>query len=123
MIEAGLAGLVFIQFLWIWKLNRQLSLIQNSAFERQQILEEKISMTSMGAIGVGKRLLKVERLLRERNDKSVGVVNQEIADELSDLDTANRLINAGKSLESVVEETGISFAEAQLLQMLRQSAA
>lgn len=101
------------------QLRKKIIRIEGSFLKYKSDVSSEIHAASQGAIGVGKRLLRVEKLLRQQ--ESTPKLLDSIREELSGFELADSLILKGESSARVVEQSGISLAEAQLLKLLNQS--
>lgn len=101
--------------------------VARGSWKKQQIvllarvneLEEEIHAVSQGAMGMGKRLLSLERVLRQNIPAKEKV--EKIGRAFNSMDKAVELISKGASLADITKETGIARAEAELLMTVRSS--
>lgn len=119
----GLIAVVVLQLLVQFSTTRrfklQLKVVEQSITQYKQDISADIHAANQGAIGVGKRLLRVEKLLRQQVDAPK--ILDDIREELSSFELADSLILKGESPSKVVEKSGVSLAEAQLLKLLNES--
>lgn len=78
-------------------------------------LAMELNSTSDSSIGVGKRLLKIEKKLnglqQEKDDKDNGY---------SPYTLATEMLSEGADVETVISDCGISRAEAELMQLMHK---
>jgi len=119
----GLVVVVVVQLIVQVASNRrfkkQLKALEQSVKQYKSDISADIHAANQGAIGVGKRLLRVEKLLRQQVEAPK--ILEDIRKELSSFELADSLILKGETPSKVVEQTGVSLAEAQLLKLLNES--
>ncbi|TGG95952.1 DUF2802 domain-containing protein [Natronospirillum operosum] len=96
-------------------------------------LQRELGMIQAGNIGLGKKLLTLQRdLLRQRQDSGAGAMTVPVrasaandqdwqAEEaLREFDQAQHLLAQGNDLDQVIRQTGLTRSEAELIQLLYQ---
>jgi hypothetical protein len=110
---ANLICLAAVVVLW-QRLNRT----QDDAHPKQQHLEQQIGIATSGAIGMGHRIVALERKLQSLQDRQ---------DNLSGADTfaysqALQMFEQGADVATVASNCGFSSSEAQLMALVQQQA-
>jgi len=113
LLVAISAGLSYRNF-------RQLRVRQQDALEQIASLEHKLELVNRGAMGVGKRLISVEKLLQSTRHQQE-LIEQEIYPQ-SFYNRAVEMFRAGESVDSVMESCQLSRAECLLIERIHQSA-
>jgi hypothetical protein len=99
---------------------------------RQSALTEKLyrrlnhdlQVANSGSVGMGKRLLSVERSLQDTSRKQEVLVSKSQRQATNDLDDvpfsqASLLLNAGLAVEDVAKRCGLSRAEVSLMELMQ----
>lgn len=97
---------------------RRLSRTQESAHQKQQYLEQQIGVATSGAMGMGQRLVALERKLQALQDRQ---------DNLTGADTfaysqALQMFEQGADVATVASNCGFSNSEAQLMALVQKQA-
>ena len=89
------------------------------AVKKQAELAKQSNMSNVGVIGVGQRVLSLEKRLSE-----LGKLQQELSDSQNDAayTRARALLLQGRSESAVAASTGISAAEVELIKMIHAQA-
>ncbi len=90
---------------------------RESLTDKIQELESQIYVVNQGAIGVGRRLIALEKIIRQSGNSDTKV--RKIEKALSGMDQAAKLASTGASISDIVKATGIGRAEAQLMKTVR----
>ncbi len=90
-------------------------------------LNHDLQVANSGSVGMGKRLLSVERSLQDTSRKQEALEQSRRKTPKTDLDEvpyaqANLLLNAGLSAEDVARRCGLSRAEASLMELMQNQA-
>lgn len=124
-LDVALVGSILISWLALavallcyGRLRKQASLTQ-TLFQR---LDHNLQVTNSGSIGMGKRLIELERRLSGGADSDVGG-NSVAAEAFTpsfdpELADAARLLEAGLPADEVARRCGLSRAEASLMQLM-----
>jgi Flp pilus assembly protein TadB len=97
-----------------------------SQMEEVQKLQRKISrdlaLATSGSIGMGQRLLAMEKRLREQNSTTSDTSGADEDDEdFRAYNQAAQLFKLGLSSAEVAERSGLSLAEASLMEMMHKA--
>jgi len=121
-LDVALVGTILISWvalaialLCYARLSKQAGLTQ-TLYQR---LDHNLQVANSGSIGMGKRLIELERQLSKSDDESkpvaVEAFNASFDPELAD---AARLLEAGLPADEVARRCGLSRAEASLMQLM-----
>ncbi len=96
-------------------------------------LRRELDMIQAGSIGLGKKVLSLQReLIRHRQDSGAGPVvvssraraandqDWQAEEALREFDQAQGLLARGGDLDQVIRQTGLTRSEAELIQLLYQ---
>jgi|GEM_PF-1140663 len=116
LAASGLVNLVCltaVAVLW-----RRLHRTEEVAHQKQQYLEQQIGIATSGAIGMGHRIVALERKLQSLQDRQ---------DNLSGTDTfaysqALQMFEQGADVATVASNCGFSNSEAQLMALVQKQA-
>lgn len=90
---------------------------QTEAFQhRIAELETQLTAVNHGAVGVGKRLIRIEQLMHQKISAEQKV--RQASDMNTDFDLAARLSGEGASVSEIVRKTGLSRPEAELVMLM-----
>lgn len=109
----NLVCLAVVAGLW-----RRMGRSQEAAIEKQQYLEQQIGVATSGAMGMGQRIVALERKLQALQDRQ---------DNLSGTDTfaysqALQMFEQGADVATVASNCGFSSSEAQLMALVQKQA-
>lgn len=102
------------------QLNRRLQRLEHQAEQQVKALKQELGVVSRAAIGVGQRLMTVEKKLNISIEKQ-----QQLASSHGDQQPYNyaaSLAEGGASAEQIMASCGVSEAEAKLLALLKNHA-
>ena len=123
-LEIGLIASLFISvvaLLFAYK-SLQIARSQQTATEKLiQKLMKELSVANSGAVGMGQRLLAMEKRLQspEKNAQKIDYYNDE---DFQPYSQAAQLFKMGLDTEEVARRCGLSRAEASLIQMMQLNA-
>lgn len=94
---------------------------QDSELER---LRSELALVQAGNIGLGKKLLELSREMKARPAATPGdqseVSGMRAPQTLSEFEQAQTLLEDGVAIEQVVQQTGLTRSEAELVQLLHR---
>ncbi len=86
-----------------------------------QRLTREVAASSSGSVGMGQRLLAMEKRLQVSGDKKPEKIDYYNDDEFQPYSQAAQLFKMGMDAEEVARRCGLSRAEASLLEMMQKS--
>jgi uncharacterized protein YoxC len=86
-----------------------------------QRLTREVAASSSGSVGMGQRLLAMEKRLQASADKKAGKIDYYNDDEFQPYSQAAQMFKLGMDAEEVARRCGLSRAEASLLEMMQKS--
>ncbi len=86
-----------------------------------QRLTREIAASSSGSVGMGQRLLAMEKRLQTTSDKKPEKIDYYNDDEFQPYSQAAQMFKMGMDAEEVARRCGLSRAEASLLEMMQKS--
>jgi len=86
--------------------------------EQTQLLEERLSLSSKGMLGVGRRLIKTEKRLRQTMDRQCELENHDT--ENRSLSQISKLLEKGIEFDDVLDKTGVTRSEARLVELFHK---
>ena len=111
-----------IWFTFIVRANRKTVTHLKQQLEAQQeqarLLEERLSLSSKGILGVGRRLIKTEKRLRQTMDRQCELENYDA--ENRSLNQISKLLEKGIEFDGVLEKTGVTKSEARLVELFQK---
>ena len=108
-----------ISLLQVWRANIELKKKTVTLSTEIQQLKNHLLKVSDGSIGVGQRLIHVEQKLAASEEKQAGSALRQ-ADSLQ-YSVALKLLDEGVSFEQLAEQSQLSPAELQLMQLIHSS--
>lgn len=121
LIIAAALSLAVISLAMTMSYRGRLRSMQQADREQVRLLEQKLDLVNRGAMGVGKRLIAVEKSLQQTRDKQARL-EQETPLEMS-YNRAIQLFSEGASLEQVMASCQLSHAECVLIERIHASEA
>jgi len=100
------------------KMTELMAQLNKAQKEKNQQLEDQLSLISKGSLGVGRRLMSAEKKLNQAVERVYEIENHD-ADQLS-FDQAAKLLEKGIELNEVVGKVGITRSEANLVNLFQQ---
>lgn len=107
-VVCGAAALV----LW-----RRLGALEESVAQKQQYLEQQIGIATSGAIGMGHRIVALERKLQSLQDRQDNLTGMADAFAYSQ---ALQMFEQGADVATVASNCGFSSSEAQLMALVQK---
>lgn len=86
-----------------------------------QRLTREVAASSSGSVGMGQRLLAMEKRLQTTGDKKPEKIDYYNDDEFQPYSQAAQMFKMGMDAEEVARRCGLSRAEASLLEMMQKS--
>ncbi len=86
-----------------------------------QRLTREVAASSSGSVGMGQRLLAMEKRLQSADDKKAEKIDYYNDDEFQSYSQAAQMFKMGMDAEEVARRCGLSRAEASLLEMMQKS--
>lgn len=86
-----------------------------------QRLTREVAASSSGSVGMGQRLLAMEKRLQASADKKAEKIDYYNDDEFQPYSQAAQMFKMGMDAEEVARRCGLSRAEASLLEMMQKS--
>lgn len=86
-----------------------------------QRLTREVAASSSGSVGMGQRLLAMEKRLQTSGDKKPEKIDYYNDDEFQPYSQAAQMFKMGMDAEEVARRCGLSRAEASLLEMMQKS--
>lgn len=104
--------------LFTFKRLRQQTLDTEKLIQR---LTRDVAASSSGSVGMGQRLLAMEKRLQASGDKKPEKIDYYNDDEFQPYSQAAQMFKMGMDAEEVARRCGLSRAEASLLEMMQKS--
>jgi hypothetical protein len=117
MVVAVVFALVSVAMLFYTR--AQLRANQQANHDQLSVLEHKLELVNRGAMGVGKRLIAVEKNLQATRQKQA-FIEQEVPSEML-YNRAIDMFKGGASLESVMASCQLSQAECLLIERIHKA--
>lgn len=114
----GLFILALFGWLFAWYTHQQLNKVKQQLLTVEKTLRSELTSLSSGAIGVGQRIIAAEKRLG--NLQSLQESQQQMTPENKPYQQAESLIAQGADVNQLVEQCGLSEAEAQLMTMMKK---
>lgn len=114
----GLFILALFSWLFTWYTHQQLDKVKQQLLAVEKTLRSELASLSSGAIGVGQRIIAAEKKLG--NLQSLQESQQQMTPENKPYQQAESLIAQGADVNQLVEQCGLSEAEAQLMTMMKK---
>lgn len=112
---------VSILLLYVWVKGRRARARQQVEVDR---LRSELALVQAGNIGLGKKLLELSREVKAGAVNGSGDqpdnVSARLPQTLSEFDQAQTLLEDGAAIEQVVQQTGLTRSEAELVQLLHR---
>ncbi len=86
-----------------------------------QRLTREVAASSSGSVGMGQRLLAMEKRLQSSGDKKPEKIDYYNDDEFQPYSQAAQMFKMGMDVDEVARRCGLSRAEASLLEMMQKS--
>jgi hypothetical protein len=124
LLEIGLiiclvmSALALAVALFVFMRFRQQALDTEKLMQR---LTREVAASSSGSVGMGQRLLAMEKRLQAADDKKAEKIDYYNDDEFQSYSQAAQMFKMGMDVEEVARRCGLSRAEASLLEMMQKS--
>lgn len=124
LLEIGLiiclvmSALALAVALFVFTRFRQQALDTEKLMQR---LTREVAASSSGSVGMGQRLLAMEKRLQSADDKKAEKIDYYNDDEFQSYSQAAQMFKMGMDAEEVARRCGLSRAEASLLEMMQKS--
>jgi hypothetical protein len=124
LLEIGLiiclvmSALALAVALFVFTRFRQQALDTEKLMQR---LTREVAASSSGSVGMGQRLLAMEKRLQAADDKKAEKIDYYNDDEFQSYSQAAQMFKMGMDAEEVARRCGLSRAEASLLEMMQKS--
>ncbi len=120
-IVTGLCGLLAIGLLFmLWRNRQEMKALRQSHEEQLQQLQQQLDLVNRGAIGVGRRLIDVEKAVNSALDKQSDLATRDHG--YVPYSQAIQLLDQGADVEQIIEQCGLSRAEAVLMELIHNPA-
>lgn len=124
LFEIGLIGCLVISVLALAIALIALKQMGRQARETERIIQRltrEVAASSSGSVGMGQRLLAMEKRLQATADKKAEKIDYYNDDEFQAYSQAAQMFKMGMDAEEVARRCGLSRAEASLLEMMQKS--
>ena len=124
-LEIGLAVSLFMSVVALFIALKSLKVSRAQQANTEQLIQKltrDLAMSNSGSVGMGQRLLAMEKRLQEqpqKTDKKIDYYNDE---DFQPYSQAAQLFKLGLDAEEVARRCGLSRAEASLIQMMQANA-
>ncbi len=116
LLTLSALGIAAVALLAAWRTKRQFALLQAQMVEwhqQQQFQQQSISGLTAGAVGMDRRLNRMEATEKLLHDRQQTFENQQAAEQ--PYSHAIRLVQQGASAQRLIEELSLSTSEADLI--------
>lgn len=125
LLEIGLIASLLISVVALLVAFKSLKVSRTQHAHTEQLLQKltrDLAMSNSGSVGMGQRLLAMEKRLQEpqKADKKIDYYNDE---DFQPYSQAAQLFKLGLDAEEVARRCGLSRAEASLIQMMQMNSA
>lgn len=124
LLEIGLVASLVISVLALAIALIALKQMGRQARETERIIQRltrEVAASSSGSVGMGQRLLAMEKRLQATADKKAEKIDYYNDDEFQAYSQAAQMFKMGMDAEEVARRCGLSRAEASLLEMMQKS--
>lgn len=108
-----------VGWVYAWLNRRQLLLLQARVDQQLAALRQELGTVNSGAIGVGQRLISVEKKLNRAIDAQQQLTPRDDMDN-QPFNYASSMAVKGADVQQLVERCGVSEAEAQLMTLVKK---
>jgi len=118
LVCAGISGLALIIAL------HSLQRVRQQAGENEKLVQKlmrEVAASSSGSVGMGQRLLAMEKRLQADASKQSEKIDYYNDDEFQPYSQAAQMFKMGMDCDEVARRCGLSRAEASLLEMMQKS--
>ena len=118
LVCAGVSGLALIVAL------HSLQRVRQQAGDNEKLIQKlmhEVAASSSGSVGMGQRLLAMEKRLQDDASKQTEKIDYYNDDEFQPYSQAAQMFKMGLDCDEVARRCGLSRAEASLLEMMQKS--
>ncbi|HSC69408.1 MAG TPA: DUF2802 domain-containing protein, partial [Cellvibrio sp.] len=120
----GLVASVLISVIALIVAALSLSIVRRQATESEKVVQKmmrEVAASSSGSVGMGQRLLAMEKRLQASASKKPEKIDYYNDDEFQPYSQAAQMFKMGMDCDEVARRCGLSRAEASLLEMMQKS--
>jgi hypothetical protein len=124
LLEIGLAACAAVSVLALVISFISLQRVRRQAGENEKLIQKlmrEIAASSSGSVGMGQRLLAMEKRLQSNATKPPEKIDYYNDDEFQPYSQAAQMFKMGMDCDEVARRCGLSRAEASLLEMMQKS--
>lgn len=124
VLEIGLLSCLVISILALGIALVALSRVNRQAADTEKLIQRltrEVAASSSGSVGMGQRLLAMEKRLQASAEKKPEKIDYYNDDEFQPYSQAAQMFKMGMDAEEVARRCGLSRAEASLLEMMQRS--
>jgi hypothetical protein len=124
LLEIGLAACAAVSVLAVVISFISLQRVRRQAGENEKLIQKlmrEIAASSSGSVGMGQRLLAMEKRLQSNATKPPEKIDYYNDDEFQPYSQAAQMFKMGMDCDEVARRCGLSRAEASLLEMMQKS--
>ncbi len=121
-LEIGLVITLFISIVALIIAIKGLRMARSQQDHTEKLIQKlsrELSVSNSGSVGMGQRLLAMEKRLQEEPQKSDQKIDYYNDDDFQPYSQAAQLFKMGLDAEEVARRCGLSRAEASLIQMMQ----
>lgn len=123
-LETGLLVCAIVSVLALMVALFSLQRVRQQAGENEKLIQKlirEVAASSSGSVGMGQRLLAMEKRLQANATKSPEKIDYYNDDEFQPYSQAAQMFKMGMDCDEVARRCGLSRAEASLLEMMQKS--
>ena len=124
MLEMGLSASAVISVIALLIAVLSLRHVRRQADANEKLIQKlmrEVAASSSGSVGMGQRLLAMEKRLQASAAKSAEKIDYYNDDEFQSYSQAAQMFKMGMDCDEVARRCGLSRAEASLLEMMQKS--
>lgn len=121
-LEIGLAVSIFVSVAALFIALKSLKVAKAQQAETEQAFQKfarDLALSNSGSVGMGQRLLAMEKRLQEQPEKADRKIDYYNDEDFQPYSQAAQLFKLGLDAEEVARRCGLSRAEASLIQMMQ----
>lgn len=103
---------------WAFRLSRKIKQMQQLAQETEQAQKKQVQVLASGSIGMGRRLVAIEKRLNIAVERQSEMLNKEGSS--VSYNRAIELLEMGATVDDLVSKCGLIRAEAELISLLKR---
>lgn len=123
-LEIGLLVCAIVSALALVVAIHSLQRVRQQAVENEKLIQKllrEVAASSSGSVGMGQRLLAMEKRLQANATKPTEKIDYYNDDEFQPYSQAAQMFKMGMDCDEVARRCGLSRAEASLLEMMQKS--